>query len=51
MKPTKVVLNLGGGLGVSMAVAISWSLHKSILWAFLHGICSWFYILYYALTR
>lgn len=41
----------GIGLGTALAVTISWSLHKSILWAILHGILSWFYVIYYAFTR
>ena len=41
----------GIGLGSAIAVAISWSLHKSILWAIGHGVLSWFYVVYYAFTR
>lgn len=41
----------GIGLGSAIAVAISWSLHKSILWAIVHGVLSWLYVIYYALTR
>jgi hypothetical protein len=41
----------GIGLGSALAVAISWSLHKSIIWAAIHGFLSWLYVLYYALTR
>lgn len=41
----------GVGLGSALAVAISWSLHKSIIWAIIHGILSWLYVIYYALTR
>ena len=41
----------GIGLGSAIAVAISWSLHKSILWAILHGVLSWFYVIYYMVTR
>jgi hypothetical protein len=41
----------GIGLGSAIAVAISWSLHKSILWAAIHGFFGWFYVLYYAFTR
>jgi hypothetical protein len=37
--------------GTALAIAISWSQHKSILWAIVHGIFSWFYVVYYALTR
>ena len=35
----------------ALAIAISWSQHKSILWAILHGILSWLYVIYYAVTR
>lgn len=48
---TSSAAQAGIGLGSAVAVAISWSLHKSILWAILHGVFSWFYVIYYALTR
>lgn len=41
----------GIGLGSAIAVAVSWSLHKSILWAVIHGVLSWFYVIYFMLTR
>ncbi|MFO1254377.1 MAG: hypothetical protein U1E37_01710 [Sphingomonadaceae bacterium] len=41
----------GIGLGSAIAVAISWSLNKSIVWAVIHGVLSWLYVIYYALTR
>ena len=41
----------GVGLGSAIAVAASWSLHKSLLWAVIHGFLGWFYVIYYALTR
>ena len=41
----------GIGLGSAVAVAVSWSLHKSLLWAVIHGLFGWFYVVYYALTR
>jgi hypothetical protein len=44
-------ISQGMMLGGVMAVTISWSVNKSILWAIFHGICSWFYVIYYALTR
>ena len=45
------VTEAGIGLGSAIAVAISWSLHKSIVWAAVHGVLSWLYVGYYALTR
>ena len=41
----------GIGLGSAIAVAVSWSLHKSILWAIIHGVLSWFYVIYFMVTR
>lgn len=37
--------------GCALAMAISFNVNHSILWAILHGILSWFYVLYYAVTR
>ncbi|WP_445506811.1 hypothetical protein [Niallia sp. 03190] len=51
MSKKKSVVQSGIGFGSALAIAISWSVNKSILWAILHGSFSWFYILYYALTR
>jgi prolipoprotein diacylglyceryltransferase len=38
-------------MGSALAIAISWSVHKSLLWAIVHGALSWLYVIYYALTR
>ena len=48
---TQSTVSSGMGLGGAIAVAISWSLYKSIGWAILHGIFGWFYVIYYACTR
>ncbi len=39
----------GIGFGTALAIAISWSVNKSILWAIVHGVCSWLYVIYYAI--
>ena len=39
----------GVGLGTALAIAISWSANGSILWAIIHGILSWVYVIYYAI--
>ena len=41
----------GIGLGSAIAVAISWSINKSIVWAIVHGVLSWLYLIYFAVTR
>ena len=38
-------------LGSVLAVVCSWERNKSILWAILASIFSWFYVFYFALTR
>ena len=48
---TKEVVKTGASFGSALAIAISWSEHKSLLWAIVHGVFSWFYVIYYALTR
>jgi hypothetical protein len=41
----------GIGFGSALAITISWGLHTSILWAVIHGVLSWFYVIYYLFTR
>jgi hypothetical protein len=38
-------------LGTAIAVAISWTQNGSVLWAILHGLLSWFYVVYHVLLR
>jgi hypothetical protein len=46
-----VVVRSGVGLGSVLAVTCSWQRNRSILWAFLAGLISWIYVIYFALTR
>jgi hypothetical protein len=48
---TTIVTQSGIGLGSVIAVVCSWQRNRSILWAILAGILSWFYVIYFALTR
>ena len=41
----------GISLGSAIAVTVSWSLYHSLLWAIIHGILSWIYVIYFALFR
>ena len=45
------VVRSGVTFGSALAIAISWSVNKSLLWAIIHGLFSWLYVIYYALTR
>jgi uncharacterized membrane protein len=46
-----VVLFPGVGLGTIIAVVISWTRNKSILWAIIHGILGWLYVIYALIVR
>ena len=41
----------GIGIGAAIAIVCSWQRNRSILWAILAGILSWFYVVYFAMTR
>ncbi|MDQ2863313.1 MAG: hypothetical protein M3R50_06635 [Bacteroidota bacterium] len=46
-----VYLAPGVGLGTIIAVVVSWSRNKSILWAIIHGILGWLYVIYAILVK
>ncbi len=37
--------------GSNLAICISWSIHKTVSLAVLHGILSWLYVIYYAIKE
>ncbi len=41
----------GIGIGAAVAVACSWHRNRSIILASIAGLFSWFYVIYYAITR
>lgn len=51
MSVGKESVKAGISFGSALAIVISWSQNHSILWAIVHGILSWFYVIYFALTR
>ena len=36
-------------MGTALAMILSFDRNHSILWAIIHGLCSWFYVLYRAI--
>jgi hypothetical protein len=46
----KVIYYNGLSVGGALAMILSWNINASIGWAFLHGLCSWFYVIYYYFT-
>ena len=46
----RYVVSSGLSMGSALAIVLSYVEHKSILWAILHGILSWFYVIYFAIV-
>lgn len=46
-----VYVGPGIGLGTIIAVVISWGRNKSILWAIIHGILGWLYVIYALIVK
>jgi hypothetical protein len=42
-------IRAGIGFGTALAIAISYTHNQSILWAILHGLFSWIFVIYAAL--
>ncbi len=42
-------IRAGIGFGTALAIAISYNHNQSILWAILHGLLSWLFVVYAAL--
>lgn len=40
----------GIGFGTALVIAISYGHNQSILWAIVHGLLSWLFVIYAALT-
>jgi ABC-type Fe3+-siderophore transport system permease subunit len=49
--PPQTQITYGVGFGTVLAIVCSWQRNRSILWAMLHGVFSWFYVIYFAATR
>jgi len=50
-RTTETITQTGIGLGAALAVVCSWERNRSILWAILAGVLSWFYVIYFAISR
>lgn len=43
----KEIIRNGISFGSVLALVMSWTLNKSIIWAIIHGLLGWIYVLYY----
>ena len=46
----EINVSSGIGFGCALAIAVSYVNNEHIGWAILHGIFSWFYVVYAAIT-
>ena len=44
---TEKQIDAGVVIGIALAMIISWERNKSILWAVIHGLLGWLYVIYY----
>jgi hypothetical protein len=51
MAAREEVARSGITFGSALAIAISWSVNKSIPWAIVHGALGWVYVIYYAVIK
>lgn len=45
------IIKNGIGFGNALAIVISYTKNKSILWAIIQGILGWLYVIYFFFTR
>ena len=43
------VVKTGITFGTALAMAISFNVNQSVLWAAIHGACSWLYVIYFVI--
>jgi hypothetical protein len=39
------------GFGAVMAIVMSWTANKAIIWAIFHGVLGWIYVIYYMIAH
>jgi len=43
-------IKTGISFGTALAMVISFTMNKSVLWAMFHGLLSWVYVIYYVIV-
>ena len=50
-KGSNAAAGAGLGFGAALAIVMSWTANKAILWALLHGLLGWIYVIYYIVAK
>ena len=48
---TNITIREGFGFGSALAIAISYANNHSVIWAIIHGLFSWLYVIYFVLFK
>ena len=48
---SKEIVSGGIGMGTALAMILSYSSNNSVVWAIIHGLFSWFYVLYFVIFK
>lgn len=48
---SRAAVSNGISMGTALAMILSYSVNHSIIWALIHGVLSWIYVVYFALVR
>jgi hypothetical protein len=51
MEAKTEIVRSGITYGTALAMAISFNVNQSVLWAMIHGVLSWIYVVYYVLVK
>ena len=51
MEAKTEIVRSGITFGTALAMAISFNVNHSVLWAIIHGALSWIFVVYYVLVR
>ena len=50
-KGSNAAAGAGLGFGAALAMVMSWTANKAVLWALLHGLLGWIYVIYYIVVK
>lgn len=51
MNSSETTIETGISIGCALTMILSWYVNKSIIWCVIHGIFSWLYVIYFAITK
>lgn len=50
-KSSNAAAGAGLGFGAALAMVMSWTANKAVVWVIIHGLLGWLYVIYYLLFK